>query len=62
MRIDGRQLSPLSVLTKKNPPPVVVLIVDAYDSACIFAIAKDDVGKSAAVAAIGRQKGFPGIV
>jgi hypothetical protein len=28
-RIDGRQLCPLSVLTKRKPPPVVVLIVAA---------------------------------
>ena len=29
LRIDGRQFSPLSLLTKKKPPPVAVLIVDA---------------------------------
>jgi hypothetical protein len=29
LRIEGRQLSPLSLLTKKKPPPVAVLIVEA---------------------------------
>jgi hypothetical protein len=29
LRIEGRQLSPLSLLTNKNPPPVAVLIVEA---------------------------------
>jgi hypothetical protein len=29
LRIDGRQVSPLSALTKKNPPPVVVFMVAA---------------------------------
>jgi hypothetical protein len=29
LRIDGRQVSPLSLLTNRKPPPVAVLMVDA---------------------------------